>query len=325
VGTWFSFTNSSTLHFNPSGSPITWWWISAHGHTQLEHIFWNEYGPDIPSSYHEAAKAGDIAALKILFGRADSNAFSDKRNDLPLNLATRNGHIDVVRLLLQKGVYVRRPHRPFFHMKACRDAPGNQYAIVKALADRRAGIKVVDSAYGSLLIYAVMDGHLEIVKLLLYHGADVDGGAHSFSLYRSVEYNHLDIFKLLLQRGADFTAEIVPYAICQSPRANELVNFVMNFDYNQTRGLVNNTRTMCFIESTFESLCRNGRVDTVETFLKSRMFGLLENGLSYVSVEDGLLGAAKQKHWNLVRSLFDLGVDVNVGQTGGTMLQMAEL
>jgi ankyrin repeat protein len=55
---------------------------------------------------------------------------------------------------------------------------------------------------------AAGEGHLEIVKLLLEHGADVNAKtAYETALHLAAEKGHLEIVKFLLEHGADVNAK----------------------------------------------------------------------------------------------------------------------
>jgi ankyrin repeat protein len=55
---------------------------------------------------------------------------------------------------------------------------------------------------------AAGEGHLEIVKLLLEHGADVNAKtAYETALHLAAGEGHLEIVKLLLEHGADVNAK----------------------------------------------------------------------------------------------------------------------
>jgi ankyrin repeat protein len=327
VGTGTSATNKSEIHFGPSGMPITWWWILAHGHTQLEHIFWHEFAPDILSFYHEAAEAGEVFALEALFDRAEFDVYFDRKNSQPLILAARNGHTDVIRLLLQKGLH-DRPNFVSYPYDAgpnalCIAISQGYHATVEALVITGAEIDTANRDGIAPLVYAVIHGRLDIVQLLLDHGANVDGGTDGTSLSKSAEYDRFEIFELLLHRGARFSARDVVETIVQSRRAHELTKAVVNFGFNRGLGFVDDLRVVSFINQAFHCLCKRARTDVIETLLESRFLCQLRYSDRAMILRDVVREAANFELWKTVRLLLDHGADVNAHHYGVTMLHTA--
>lgn len=56
--------------------------------------------------------------------------------------------------------------------------------------------------YGNALTAAAFDGTIDIVRMLLDAGADINSD-DGFALQTAAEHNHIDVVKLLLERGAD--------------------------------------------------------------------------------------------------------------------------
>lgn len=101
----------------------------------------------------------------------------DPNHKTPLIKATENGHLEVVRVLLQKG----------------------------ADTAAKAGRYIDD---GTALHVAARAGHVEIIKLLLEFGADIEAKASRGArpLHWAVEDEKEDVVRLLLERNADINA-----------------------------------------------------------------------------------------------------------------------
>ena len=134
--------------------------------------------PEPPRSLQEAAACGNVEELKSLIAQgADVNG----REDVlllytPLYHAAKNGHKEMVDLLLAKGAQV----------------------------DVRRGF-----SGGTPLGYAAEEGHKEIAELLIAHGADVNArnSAGDTPLHYAAEIGRKDIADLLIARGANVNAK----------------------------------------------------------------------------------------------------------------------
>ena len=132
----------------------------------------------------------------------------------PLALAVAGGHSNAVKILLQQGASVTscNPKRieSLLHQAAFPGDCGSAILLMENSAQ-------TDLAPGSLrstpLQAASSLGHLNIVKLLLEQGADVNGliipgCLRSTPLHAACSLGHLDTVKLLLEQGADVNASI---------------------------------------------------------------------------------------------------------------------
>ena len=111
-----------------------------------------------------AAQSGDLAQVKLSLKQGANLNWSRIYNKFkPITVAAANGHIDVVKTLIQAGADIN---------------PINQSTPLEA---------------------ACLRGHIDIVKLLLEHGAYVDLGT---PLIYATEQGYTEIVRLLLNKGA---------------------------------------------------------------------------------------------------------------------------
>ncbi|KAJ6572494.1 hypothetical protein DFH09DRAFT_1362444 [Mycena vulgaris] len=81
--------------------------------------------------------------------------------------------------------------------------------ILRLLLERGADVNAQGGYYGNALQAASVKGHLDLARLLLEHGADVDsqGGYYGNALQAASVKGHLDLARLLLQHGADVDSQ----------------------------------------------------------------------------------------------------------------------
>ena len=126
---------------------------------------------------HDAAKTDDVAGIiAALDGGADVNAIDG--GGTPLYFAVRRGHLAVAKLLMERGAEV-----------------------------------IVGSNYwGDLLTIATGKNRVDLMTLLLAHGANPNSTFHGESvLHVAVKYGCLDCVKVLVEAGADVNAPTYDY------------------------------------------------------------------------------------------------------------------
>ena len=186
-----------------------------------------------------AAEQGDIKAVKQhLDAGTDVNA-KDKYGRTPLDEAARKGHKEIAELLIASGADVNAMDddgdtpldrvTPFginktetadllrkhggktgaelsIHKAA---EAGNIEAVKKHLTDG-ANVNAKDEDSKTPLLHAAVDGHKDVVELLIAKGADIElrcttcGGT---ALGHAASGGHKEIIELLIEKGADVNAK----------------------------------------------------------------------------------------------------------------------
>jgi hypothetical protein len=112
-----------------------------------------------------------------------------------LIVATREGHAQTVRLLLENGVYIDG------HVTIA--ALYGHTPIVKLLLEEGADVNLKHCFCGTPLRAAAGEGHREIMQLLLEAGADIN---HDDPVYYAVSGGRKEVVELLLEKGAIINA-----------------------------------------------------------------------------------------------------------------------
>ncbi|KAL6894888.1 ankyrin repeat-containing domain protein [Trichoderma evansii] len=131
-----------------------------------------------------------------------------------LQAASERGHLNIVKLLLQRGAEVNAPPSPVAGRTALQAASrGGFVAIVHLLLSLGAQVNAPSARYKGItaLQGACLKGNLEIVELLLRSGADVQASGGGYdgdgtALHAAAEKGHVEIVKKLIGVGADVNA-----------------------------------------------------------------------------------------------------------------------
>ena len=188
---------------------------------------------------HYAAFCGlhDVAAFLIVEHSQDVNARGFDDAETPLHVASRRGHSDIARLLLEHGAdanahdgYKRNPlHLPSGtglldvarvlldhgadpngqngdkNTPLHRASRNGHVDVARVLLDHGADPNAHDDDKRTPLHFPSGTGHLDVVRVLLDHGADPNGqnGDKNTPLHRASRNGHVDVARVLLDHGAD--------------------------------------------------------------------------------------------------------------------------
>ncbi|KAM6298254.1 ankyrin repeat and SOCS box protein 3 [Aegotheles albertisi] len=154
-----------------------------------------------------AAREGNVKMLRKLIKQGYSIDVADNRGWMPIHEAAAHNSSECLRLLLSAAPSDDYIGSKTFegncalHLSACRGALESARVLLEAGADPN---EVTTEATTALFL-AVQNGHADIVKFLLQHGANVRG-PHSFSGWNSLHQASFqgctEIMKILLEKGA---------------------------------------------------------------------------------------------------------------------------
>ncbi|CAM0949106.1 unnamed protein product [Alopecurus aequalis] len=150
-----------------------------------------------------AAHEGNVKVMRYLLDRGADPAIPDVTGSTPLHNAAEGGHCEAVKLLLSKGV----PVDPIDHRGAPLQVAIAQahVEIVKVLLEHGADPNKMVNQFLSPLLMAIIGKSLKCVKLLIEAGADLNarGNSGPTPLTQAVDDGFTDFVKLLLEAGAD--------------------------------------------------------------------------------------------------------------------------
>ena len=141
----------------------------------------------------EAAGRGDVEEVKRMLIRVDPNT-RDICGRAPLHYAAREGRVEAIKLLLERGAYPNawdNGDKTSLHYAAER----GDVEIVRLLLEKGAYPNARDYRGRTPLRYAAEYGYSDIVRLLLEHG--------TLSLFDAVTKGDVEGVKLWLERGVD--------------------------------------------------------------------------------------------------------------------------
>uniref|UniRef100_A0A0E0RJM3 Uncharacterized protein n=1 Tax=Oryza rufipogon TaxID=4529 RepID=A0A0E0RJM3_ORYRU len=194
---------------------------ASYGHLEICKFLVEESGLDVNSGSHRgetpillAACDGDINVLIYLLDHGGDPAIPNAGGFTPLHYAAEYGHVDVVRLLLSKGVHVdplNYSGAPL-HLATANDHDQVAKVLLEHGADKleqklgQAPNRVVNHVLSPLVV-ACCSHSLKCMKLLIKAGADVNDrsstGPRTTPLVLAVDDGSADIVKILLEAGAD--------------------------------------------------------------------------------------------------------------------------
>ena len=131
-----------------------------------------QIGPAEEEAFRQAAHDGDLEKVKTLHKQGVVPNVVDQNGATALMFAAYNGHSEIVLFLLDAGAEIDQ--RDYLDRTALLyGSTGPFPETVKILLDRGADPNKVDSdEHFSPLMHAAAEGHLDVVKVLIAHGAD---------------------------------------------------------------------------------------------------------------------------------------------------------
>ncbi|ACE06627.1 hypothetical protein Aasi_1317 [Candidatus Amoebophilus asiaticus 5a2] len=198
-----------------------------------------------------AAEGGNVELVKLLLHQGASIRERDDSGETPFHLAAREGHLEVIKLLLQKeqqetnpltsdqgllpfmGDYTLPLFTPLFTGGNGLPPFLDNYVSLSLMNDRGLPLSLKNRLGEVPLHIAVRKGYVEIVRLLLEYGVDVNTKSSisqrsKSPLYIAAGKGHVEIVKLLLKHGANINdMNQVPLYAAAKKGHTELVRLLL--------------------------------------------------------------------------------------------------
>ena len=150
------------------------------------------------TALHKAAREGHKDIVQLLLEKGASIEAIDAAKLNPLGIAALNGHNGVVELLLEKGALIE----PMGCNPLLCAAQADHTSTVELLLTKGASIEAETFGGCTPLYVAAWEGHISIVELLLAKGASTEGKGDRIPLGTAAQQGHTRIVELLLTNGA---------------------------------------------------------------------------------------------------------------------------
>ncbi|KAJ7249844.1 ankyrin repeat domain-containing protein [Mycena rebaudengoi] len=165
-----------------------------------------ESGPEFHTPLHLAAVFNLQETVENILTQ-DPHLWDERKGEL-LYVSSSFSHIDMVELLLEKGVDVNVAGWTYGNALQAASYQGKE-AVVRLLIEKGADVNAQGGEYGNALQAASYCGQEEIVQLLIEKGADVNaqGGEYGNALQAASTESNTPVVKLLIEKGADVNAQ----------------------------------------------------------------------------------------------------------------------
>ncbi|CAH0478353.1 unnamed protein product [Peronospora belbahrii] len=190
------------------------------GHEEMVKVLVQEANADVNLSnctnhtpLHEAVAGGFTEIVYFMLRNGANKYVVDKMGVTVWHEAAGNGSLDMLELLVQHNVSLH-PNGPEqvdkvmarhpFHYAAVEGKP----KFVQSLLEKKlVDVDIVDVDGCTAMYYAAANGHIDVLKVLLYFGGDPNiVSIRRSPLHCAVEWHRIECVKLLVEHGAALDA-----------------------------------------------------------------------------------------------------------------------
>ena len=264
-------------------------------------------GQDGYTALHYSCRYGHVDIVKALVNqKANVNAKTDS-SDTPLTLAAREGHDNVVHALLsdsQCQVDAKGQDGYTALHYSCRYG---HVDIVRTLVSNKASVNAMTDSGETPLLLAAREGHDNVVHALLSDSqclVDAKGKNGYNALHYSCRDGHVDIVKALVNHKANVNARTDSGATPLTLAARHGLDNVVHALLSDSQCLVDGKGKNGY--NALHYSCRDGHVDIVKALVnhKANVNARTDSGSTPLTL------AARNKHDNVVHALSDYNCEV---------------
>ncbi|RKK21198.1 hypothetical protein BFJ67_g17408, partial [Fusarium oxysporum f. sp. cepae] len=189
----------------PYHTPISW--ACEEGHLAIAAFILDQGAQVIVDELVRFVKNGNIEVVKMLLEKGANPRTADNYGSTPLHLVSQNGHLEIAKMLLEKGANARAATKNGWTPLHLASKNGH-LETARILLEKGADAAAADNDGWTPLHDASRNGHLEIAKILLDNRADTAAANNDgwTPLHDASRKGHLEITKILLDNRADTAA-----------------------------------------------------------------------------------------------------------------------
>jgi len=263
---------------------------------------------------HYAAKYPNINIVKLLVEKGIDVNQTDVDGNTPIYFTIKSSNktldkLEVIKLFLSINLNINIVNsfkQTPLHI-ACQN--NADLEIIKLLLDKE-NVNLLDNNKTSVLVYAVRNGNLDLIKLLDSYGADFNISVNGLNLIHEalLQSNvNIDILKLLINHKVDINALSkygTPLSIAIESGRVDIVKLLIDngVDVNKLSGIYPIFKAILSKNSDIVNLLLDSKADT--------------NVLYYENITPLML-AVKYSNYSICERLINLGADVNAVSKDG--------
>jgi ankyrin repeat protein len=166
----------------------------------------SQYFFDESTPLHLSSREGHVDIVRFLVEHGANTSAQDQLGQTPLHVASWNGHLDIARILVEHGANASaqdlRGSTPLYSASA-----NGHLDIARFLVEHGANTADQDRHGSTPLHSASGGGHLDIAQFLVEHGANAATQDGWTPLHGASWHGHLDIARFLVEHGTNVAAQ----------------------------------------------------------------------------------------------------------------------